>query len=160
DGLGAYRRRHDERHRPHAIDVTKSAHAGEWRRRRASRRRQAMRNSGRIRGVAAAFLAATAATAWAQDYSVSAVSGQWATPPASATNILPNFDSTVDSSYVVSGLPFAVSYFGRAYTSLSVSTNGFVQFGGGRAAASAYSAFPQSTTTDGVCAAAWGTLDA
>jgi len=119
-----------------------------------------MRNSTWIRGAAAFVLAAIGATAWAQDYAVAPASGQWISPPFGATDLLPSFANNVDGSRVVAGLPFAVSYFGHGYSSMSISTNGFVQFGGGQASGSTFAAFPQSAGNDGICAAAWGTLDA
>src|SRR5262245_46313649 len=92
--------------------------------------------------------------ALAQDYTVSSVSGKWVTPPTSGTNditsSLPNFNTIT----TVNGLPFPVHYYGRDFTSMSVSSSMYVQFGGTYAYPYA-SAGPLSGNYDGTCAAAW-----
>lgn len=78
---------------------------------------------------AAAFVLLGAASAFAQDYTVSSVTGQWVTPPSNATQITAsNFGSLDDGVYTVT-IPFSFSYFGKAYTSTVVGTNGTIWFG-------------------------------
>jgi hypothetical protein len=113
-----------------------------------------------VRGGAAVLLAATATAASAQDYAVSSPTGRWIDPPVGAVDLLPQFASRLDASRTLDTLPFPVSYFGRPYASMSVSTNGFVQFGGGASGTPSVSVFPQGASEDGVCAVAWSQLDA
>jgi hypothetical protein len=118
-----------------------------------------MRNAVRFRLAAAAVLAA-AAPAFAQDYVVSSVSGQYVSPPTSGTtNLVGSTKSRDDNTFAVSNLPFQIFYFGEYYSSMQVCTNGFVQFGGGLSVAKTPAAFPQSAALDGICAPAWDDLD-
>jgi hypothetical protein len=114
----------------------------------------------RVRLLAALLAAFAAAPALAQDYVVSNVSGQYVSPPTSGTNnLVGSTKSRDDNTFLVSNLPFDVFYFGQYYSSMQVCTNGFVQFGGGTTVAPTPTAFPLSTTLDGICAAAWDDLD-
>src|SRR5262245_28633050 len=118
-----------------------------------------MRIALRSRLVAVAVLAA-AAPALAQDYVVSSVSSQYVTPPTSGTtNLVFSSKSRDDNTYAVSNLPFQIFYFGEFYSSMQVCTNGFVQFGGGNSTSPTPTAFPLSSTLDGICAPAWDDLD-
>src|SRR5262245_29668325 len=119
-----------------------------------------MRHALRCRLVAAAVLAA-ATPAFAQDYVVSSVSGQYVTPPSpgSTTNYISTSKSRDDNTYAVSNLPFSIFYFGEYYSSMQICTNGFVQFGGGTTVQPTPVAFPQSGALDGICAPAWDDLD-
>jgi hypothetical protein len=106
------------------------------------------------------LLALSAAQAWAQDYVVSSVSGQYVTPPSSGTNnLVAATKSRNDNTFPITNLPFSIFYFGEYYSSFQVCTNGFVQFGGGTATTTTPSAFPLTSTNDGICAAAWDDLD-
>lgn len=117
-----------------------------------------------LRAVAAALLVtAAAAPAWAQDYTVTSVSGQYVSPPSSGTtNLIAQTKSRDNAAFLVSNLSFPIFYFGEYYSSMSVCTNGYVQFGTGSVAGSATqyaSNFPLSGSDDGICAAAWDDLD-
>src|SRR5262245_18794910 len=69
-------------------------------------------------------------TAWAQDYTVSSVSGQWATPPGSATQLTStNFGGNLDDGLATVSIPFSFPYFGKTYNSTVVSCNGTIWFG-------------------------------
>ena len=105
-------------------------------------------------------------SALAQDYTVTSQSGQWTTPPASATDILPNIANKDDGIYTITSLPFAIPYFGVNVTSVSVCTNGYCFMNASGAHATAYSPtsypYPQTTTgtsgRDGLIAVAWQDL--
>ena len=84
---------------------------------------------------AAAVLVFSAGAAWAQDYTVTAVSNKWVTPPASKVDLAITGD---DSQYAMSSNtawnansfpPFPLSYYGKTFTTLSIACNGFVQMG-------------------------------
>lgn len=113
----------------------------------------------RTLGMLAAFVtvAVASATAWAQDYTVSQVSGQWITPPSTATD----FGLTGDDSVKSLTFPFPIPYYGKTFTSCSVSTNGFFQFGGGAQSGCCSptgGAMASGSTYDGVCSVAWTDL--
>jgi hypothetical protein len=69
-------------------------------------------------------------TAWAQDYTVSSVTGQWVTPTSNATQLtLSNFGNNLDDGLATVQIPFQFAYFGKSYTSTVVGTNGTIWFG-------------------------------
>ena len=111
-----------------------------------------------------AFIAAGSASAFAQDYTVSQVSGQWVSPPANATQItLTNFGSNLDDGLYSVTIPFSFSYFGKTYTSTVVGTNGTLWFGSsGYAYNYSVLAFPIASTAtsgDGMVSVAQYDLD-
>jgi hypothetical protein len=112
---------------------------------------------------AAVLLAIAAAPAWAQDYVVSSVSGQYASPPSSGTtNLITSTKSRDDVAFTISSanVPFPIFYFGQYYTSLAVCSNGYVQFGATTPTTTKFASnFPLSAKDDGICAAAWDDLD-
>lgn len=104
-----------------------------------------------------AVLLGFSATALAQDYTVTATSGQWATPPANASDfglVGDDANKLMDRS---NGFPaFDISYFGANYTSMRVCTNGYVQFGSQSTTSYSITSGPLSGATDGLCFPAWG----
>lgn len=80
-----------------------------------------------LRAVAVAFVVALgASSAWAQSYTVSSATGQWVSPPASATVL--SAVHTDDSPIGIISLPFSVPYWGVSYSTLYVCSNGHVSF--------------------------------
>ena len=80
--------------------------------------------------LASSFVALASASAWAQSYTVSSVSGQWIAPPSTGvTNLNGGFGNLDDAVQTVS-TPFPVVYWGTQYSSVSVGTNGQVVIGG------------------------------
>ena len=101
--------------------------------------------------------AAIAAPAYAQDYTVTNTSGRYESEPSSGVTTLTLGD---DATTTVS-LPFDFSYFGNMYSSVSVCSNGFVQFGGGSQRTPSNFTFPQTggSASDGICAPYWDDID-
>lgn len=104
--------------------------------------------------VAGFVVLAASTAAWAQDYTVTAVSGQWVTPPSTASDFGLLGDD-VSKGMTASQIPFPIPYFGKTYTTASICTNGFVQFGGGTTTTYPGQAGPLSGALDGICAVAW-----
>ncbi|MCE9634248.1 MAG: hypothetical protein K8T90_00960 [Planctomycetes bacterium] len=73
--------------------------------------------------VLAFVVAAIATPAFAQDYTLTNVSGQLQTVPASATKVT----GLSDDNYVAATLPFAFPYFGGASTQIYIHSNGYLQ---------------------------------
>ena len=93
-----------------------------------------------------------ATAAFAQDYSVTQVTGQYVTAPATGTvDILPNISNKDDGIYTITSLPFSIPYFGKSVTSISVCTNGYCFMNASGAHATAYSplSYPYPQTTSG-----------
>jgi hypothetical protein len=106
--------------------------------------------------VATVVLGAGTATAFAQDYTVSQVSGQYVTPPATATDFGLVGD---DVTKTMNPTPFPINYYGSIYNQLTVSTNGFVQFGSSNTSGCCSPiAGPLSGASDGICAVSWADL--
>ena len=110
----------------------------------------------KIAAFALAAVAAMAAPAFAQDYTTSTVSNKYLTPPGSATTL--TFGNADDGATSIT-LPFTFPYFGSSYSSASVCTNGFVQFGGGSSSSLSNTTLPASGTNDGVVALMWMDLN-
>src|SRR5512138_1491664 len=116
-----------------------------------------MGSRGTVRALAATgvLLGTGTAAALAQDDTVTQTSGQYITIPSTATDT----KLTGDDVTKTLATPFPINYFGRQYTSLSASTNGFVQFGGASTSGCCSPiAGPLSGTNDGICAPAWTDL--
>src|SRR5262245_5770334 len=108
-----------------------------------------------LRLALSAFVVLVSGTlALAQDYTVSSVSGKWVTPPTSGTNDITTNLTNFNTITTVNNLPFPVPYYGRTFTSISISSSMYVQFGGTYAYPYA-SGGPLSGSYDGTCAAAW-----
>lgn len=105
------------------------------------------------------FVALGAVTAWAQDYTVSNVSGQWLTPPSTATNFgLIGDDATKLCDRTTGFADFDVQLFGKTYQRCYISTNGFVNFGSNSAngcCSAQGGPFASGSTYDGVCSVFW-----
>jgi hypothetical protein len=105
---------------------------------------------------AAVVVLGSAVAAFAQDYTVTQLSGQWKPVPATATDFGLTGD---DVTKIMNPTPFPIPYFGQSYTSMVVSTNGFVQLGGGNNnGCCSPVAGPISGTLDGVLGVAWSDL--
>jgi hypothetical protein len=118
-----------------------------------------------VRSLAAVSLVALAsASAWAQSYTVSSVSGQWIAPPTSGATNLNSSLGNLDDAVVTVSTPFPIVYWGTQYSSVSVGTNGQVVVGG----QPGYSAYFYSVTfplasgniDDGMISVARNDLDA
>ena len=75
---------------------------------------------------AVAAVATLATSAFAQDYTVTSVTGQYVTPPSSGTtDVLPNITNKDDGVYTINSLPFDIPYFGVGVNQITVCTNGY-----------------------------------
>src|SRR5690349_1010546 len=104
--------------------------------------------------LAAMTLCAAAASALAQDYNVSSVTGRYVSSPANATSVM----AGTDDGATTLNLPFSFVYFGRTFTTCSACTNGFIQFGGQAYTQWNTSGFTFSALSgqlDGMCAPYW-----
>lgn len=103
-------------------------------------------------------VAALASPAFAQDYTVTSVSGQLISPPGTETAV-----SLTDDSNVQVSMPFDFPYFGSAFNQFYLHSNGYVQLGTATApTGSTYSntTFPPSGgTTDAMVAPMWDDLN-
>lgn len=75
-----------------------------------------------------------------------------------ATSVTPIAFSASDDGDAVVALPFPVEIFGTTYTSVSVGTNGYVVFGGGRATRASNAAIGSLTSPDRLIAVWWDDL--
>jgi hypothetical protein len=112
--------------------------------------------------VALVVVALGAATAWAQDYTVTTGSGQWITPPASASTFGLLGDDATQTLTRSNGFPaFDIQLFGKTYTQCVVSTNGFLNFGNNTSngcCSPQGGPFSSGSTYDGVVSVAWSDL--
>ncbi len=70
------------------------------------------------------ILAALAASAWAQDYTITRPTGMLEARPSGATKL--PISSSVSRDFVIVDLPFDFPYYGRLYTQMQVTPSGFL----------------------------------
>jgi hypothetical protein len=113
------------------------------------------RTYGAIVGVVA--VAALAAPAWAQDYTVTTASGQYLSPPASATSLgLDTFFPGQENATIT--LPFDFPYYGRIVNFGVVASRGFFQpLVASASTSNGNNAFPlgNGSAFDGIVAPCW-----
>ena len=118
-----------------------------------------MGSRGTVRALCAAVVVlGSAVAAFAQDYTVTQVSGQWKAVPVTAVD----FGLTGDD--VTKGLnptPFSIPYYGQLYDRMVISTNGMVYFGGANTSgccSPSAGPFSSGNAYDGICHPAWSDL--
>ncbi len=94
---------------------------------------------------AAIVIATLAPSAFAQSYTITTGSGNYATPPTSATQIMLGDDDTKPVD-----MPFGFLYYGTSFTRVNVGSNGFCMFG-----ESSGSPWNLVNLLDGMVAACW-----
>jgi formylglycine-generating enzyme required for sulfatase activity len=100
-------------------------------------------------------LATLVAKAQVSSYSFTQYFGNY-TPITGGTVLATGTGSYDDNMYTISALPFAFNFNGASYTSIIVSSNGFITFGGTIPAASIYTPISNGTAYSGAVSA-WGT---
>lgn len=101
------------------------------------------------------LLGAAAAPAFAQEYASETFGGGYVTPPSTATQLIGPGQDDATASVV---LPFSFVFFGRSYSNVSVSTNGWLAMGTVTATASSNPTLPSTAAPDAVIAPLWDDL--
>jgi subtilisin family serine protease len=90
-----------------------------------------------------------------QNYRYEDVAFDWIDATAGGTNL----NITSDDTSVLVSLPFGFVYYGRTFTSIRVSSNGFAVFGPSTATAYANQPIPNATSPNGIVAPFWDDLN-